>query len=228
MNTNTKSTFDIDKYLEDAETWEDEVILGLKNQRNMLFIVTAISLVIGLFSVVAVIALTPLKTVVPFVIEVDKSTGSSKILTIYDGDVKKLSIEEQLSKYFIKKYLVARESFNPNLDLDENYLLVQGLSEGKAFDLYKKRFIEDSDDNIFVKYGSKSTSVGNVTTSFLRSDTAIVNYSLKIIDLKGTDEIKNYNDIVTFKYTNVPTTDEERTLNPLGFKITEFRTDEAN
>jgi type IV secretion system protein VirB8 len=214
-----------DHYFEQAEDWDNELIRGLRSQRNIWMIVGLISLLIALMAVAAVVGLTPLKRVEPIVIEVDKASGKAEVATTYDGDVTQLSVQEQLAKYFINKYLVARESHNPNLDLEDNYVLVQELSEGAAFSNYAKRFTEDAPDNPFTRYGNNTARVKISSISFLRSDTATVRYTL--IEEKGqeADKQTHFIDILNYKFVNVPTDEAARLKNPLGFKVTEYRSD---
>lgn len=209
----------------EGEEWDDELIHGLRSQRNMWMIVALVALAIALASVIAVAGLTPLKRVEPIVVEVDKATGKTEITTTYDGDVSKLSVQEQLAKYFINKYLIARESYNPNLDLEDNYVLVQELSEGAAFNIYAKRFIDGHTDNPFTRYGSNKVKVKISYISFLRGDTATVRYKLIEQKSQEADTVVHYIDILNYKFVNVPTEEAARLKNPLGFKVTEYRSD---
>lgn len=208
-----------------GQEWDDELIHGLRSQRNTWMIVGIVSLVIALVSVIAVVGLTPLKRVEPIVVEVDKATGKAEVTTTYDGDVTKLSVQEQLAKYFINKYLIARESHNPNLDLEDNYVLVQELSEGVAFGAYAKRFSDGHPDNPFARYGSNTVKVKISSISFLRGDTATVRYTLIEQKAQEADTQTHYIDILNYKFVNVPTEEAARLKNPLGFKVTEYRSD---
>jgi len=213
-----------EKYLEEAALWHTEVFLTLRRNYKIACIVAAISLLLACLSVFALAAIAPLKTVEPYVIEVDKATGEAKVLTEYKGDVQQLTIEKSLSKYFLNKYLIARESHDPKLDLEDNYRVVQNMSEGEAFRMYSKRFGTDHPDNPFTKYGDNTVEVEVRSISFLRSDTATIRYEL--VQTTQENEIRTqWIDIVSFKYTNPPTTEQARLKNPLGFKVTEYRTD---
>lgn len=209
----------------EGEAWDDELIHGLRSQRNIWMIVAVVSLVIALAAVVAVAGLTPLKRVEPIVVEIDKATGKAEVTTTYDGDVSKLSVQEQLAKYFINKYLIARESHNPSLDLEDNYVLVQELSEGVAFNIYAKRFSDGHPDNPFTRYGNNKVKVKISSISFLRGDTATVRYTLIEQKAQEADTATHYIDILNYKFVNVPTEEAARLKNPLGFKVTEYRSD---
>ena len=213
-------------HFSEGEKWEEDVIKNLRSQRNAMTIVSIISLIVALVAVFAIAALTPLKTVEPFVVEVDVKTGRAEVLSLYRGDVKTLSINEQLAKYFIGKYLVARESHNPNLDIEENYVLVQELSEGRGFNTYAKRFADEHPENPFSRYGENTAKVKIISISFLRGDTATIRYSITEQKTQEADLVTHYIDILNYKFTSVPTGEAARMKNPLGFKVTEYRTDQ--
>ncbi len=212
-------------HFDHGEQWEDELIYGLRSQRNKWAAVAIVCLLIALFSVLSLLALVPLKTISPIVIEVDKATGRAEIQTIYDGDVHSLSTQEILSRYFINKYLIARESYDKNLDLEENYTLVQELSSAESFAAYAKRFATGHVDNPFSVYGDNRVKVKISSIGFLRGDAAMVKYSLIEQKKQGGDVETYYNAIIHYKFVNVPSLESARLKNPLGFKVEEFRRD---
>lgn len=212
-------------YFQQGETWEAEVIQSLRSQRNAWVIVAIVALVLATVGVFAVMALTPLKRTEALIVEVDKASGKAEIVTAYDGDVRTISVKDQLAKYFINKYLVARESYFPTLDVEENYVLVQEFSEGAALNNYAKRFLADSPENPFIKYGSSTVKIKIVSISFLRDDTATVRYTLTVQKGQEADKVTSYIDILNYKFVNVPTEESARLKNPLGFKVTEYRSD---
>lgn len=217
---------EIKAHLKAGEEWSQEVILSLRSRNLWLCFVTGISLALAIACVVAIQAMLPLKTVEPYVIEVDKVTGESKVLKQYTGTIESTSIEEVLSKYWLNKYLIARESFNPKIDLEENYSQVESLSEPAAFMPYSNKFKDGAPGNPFSKYGVNHARVVVKTISFLRKDTATVRYEL-IEESSTGDVLKStkWLDIITYKYTKTPATEKEALANPLGFKVIEYRTD---
>jgi len=212
-------------YFNEAEEWHSEVILKQRSQLKIAYMIAGGALLLASLTVIALVSIVPLKTVVPYVIEVDKLTGEANVLKQYTGDAQKLSIEEVLSKYWINQYLIARESYSPKGDMEENYNKVRFLSEGKAFDAYSKRFADDSPDNPFKKYGDGRVAVVVQSISFLRKDTATIRYQL--VQTTADKEIRSHwIDVINYHYTNTPTDESQRLANPLGFKITEYRPDQ--
>lgn len=212
------------KIYDTSETWFEETVISLRSRLRVSYIIAGIALLVATVCAFAMAALAPLKTVVPYVIEVDKITGEAKVLKQYAGEVQQVEFKDVLSKYWINQYLIARESYNPKLDLEENYTKVQNLSEDKAFQMYAKRFADDHVDNPFKKYGDHRVEVEVKSISFLRSDTATVRYEL--LETMPNAEVRTkWIDIVSFKYTKTPSVEKQMLENPLGFKVTEYRSD---
>src|SRR3546814_6907990 len=61
-------------------------------------------------AVAAVAMLTPLKTVAPYVITVDKATGASEIAAPLTGD-RQITYNEAVAKYFLADYVRNREGW---------------------------------------------------------------------------------------------------------------------
>src|SRR3546814_13364203 len=63
-------------------------------------------------AVAAVAMLTPLKTVAPYVITVDKATGASEIAAPLTGD-RQIPYNEAVAQYVLADYVRTREGWNP-------------------------------------------------------------------------------------------------------------------
>ncbi len=98
-------------------------LIDKSNKRAWL--IAFVSIFIAIISIVAVVLLTPLKTIEPYVIRVDNTTGMVDILTMLDE--KEISSNEALDKYFISQYVKAREGYYYEL-LNQDYLLTQLMS----------------------------------------------------------------------------------------------------
>ena len=75
-------------------------------------------------------------------------------------------------------------------------------------------------------YGDKGyVSIAIRTISFLSPTVAQVRYSKIITFGQNTPVAQNWNAIMTFKYTTAPEHEKDRTLNPLGFQVVNYRSD---
>jgi len=213
-----------DAYYQTAEDWHSEVVLKQRSQLKIAYVIAGLSLLLASLCAFAIASIAPIKSVVPYVIEVDRTTGEANVLKQYTGEIQKLSIEEVLSKYWINRYLIARESFSPKTDMEENYNTVRYLSEGKALDNYAKRFADDNPENPFKKYADGRVTVEVKSISFLRKDTATIRYEL-VQTSTDKETRSHWIDVINYHYTNMPSDESQRLTNPLGFKVTEFRSD---
>ncbi len=76
-------------------------------------------------SVAAVVALTPLKTVEPFVIRVDNSTGIVEVVSALSSAAG--TYDEEVTKYFAARYVRAREGYVWS-DAEENFRIASLMS----------------------------------------------------------------------------------------------------
>ena len=95
-------------------------------QRKLLAVITLMSLICTLATVIVISQLSPLKTIEPFVIQVDQKSGITE--TVDPLTVKELTANEAVNNFFIVQYIRAREDFSMS-DVTRNYNLVRLMSE---------------------------------------------------------------------------------------------------
>ncbi|MDP5109795.1 MAG: VirB8/TrbF family protein, partial [Rickettsiaceae bacterium] len=103
-NTQTKSTKEI-------RNWYEERFDNITVQRNLLFILLIVLLCLSIISIGVIAYVINTKRFDPFVIQIDDTTGMAKVVNPINSQV--LNGNEALAQYFIKKYVVARETYNP-------------------------------------------------------------------------------------------------------------------
>ncbi|WP_267885704.1 VirB8/TrbF family protein, partial [Xylella fastidiosa] len=119
-----KSNFDkedFDNYLKEARTWETDKVHDLLKSRKTAWWVAGASAAIAFVAVLAVGALTPLKTTEPYVIRVDNNTGAVDVVKAMKED--KTNYDEAINKYFVQWYVRYRESYYKEL-ADDYYSYV--------------------------------------------------------------------------------------------------------
>lgn len=216
----TKSTLKDDPTI---SQWHKDIYGSAVVSRNRWVVVGIIALILATLEAGALIGLTPLKAVEPYVIQMDNDTGITTVLEPL-GE-KRLTENEAVTKFFIVKYVVARETYDPQ-DLNRNYELVRLMStleEAARFDDY----VRGSDGPIekFKAAIRQTTRVRSV--SFLNQHTAQVRFSSTQRQI-GTNEKQESYWIATlsFRYVNTPMEENERLNNPLGFQIKHYRIDQ--
>jgi len=218
---NNKDEFNIDNAL----SFEASVKSLVEKSNKRAWLVTTISLILNFLLGLAIVFLTPLKTVEPFVIKVDKNGIVDIVSVLKEQDI---LAEEALDKYWISSYVKKREGYYFDL-LQEDYNFVQLLSDTNVADDYRKVYdgANNRADTLKNKYEAKvkilSVTLNNsngTKTATIRADINTVNLSSKADDIETK--------VFTISYDYFPknyASEEHRLQNPLSFKVLTYRID---
>jgi type IV secretion system protein VirB8 len=193
-------------------------------QRKILVLITSLSLVASLVTVVVIAQLTPLKTVEPFVIQVDQKTGITQ--TVNQMTVKEITANEAVNNFFIVQYIRARENY-VSADLSRNYNIVRLMSESnKVYGEFTRSANPNNPRSNAARLG-----VTGVRTIKFKSITYLNPQTVQarvLVEEKSESNLAQQHLIIllSFAYVNMALTLEERYLNPLGFIVTDYRVDE--
>ncbi|MCE2926146.1 MAG: hypothetical protein LW823_00655 [Rickettsiales bacterium] len=193
-------------------------------QRKLLVLITFLSLVSTFATTMVIASLTPLKTVEPFVIQVDQKTGIAQ--TVDPLTATELTANEAVNNFYIVQYIRARETYSLP-DLARNYETVRIMSESTM--VYPEFIAQQNPNNPSSNAARLGTSgvrtVKFKSFSYLNPSTV---QARVLIEEKNESGIFNFHRIVTleFQYIKMALTLEERYINPLGFRVTSYRTDE--
>ncbi len=208
----------------ETKNWYKDRYQYVLVQRKLLVLITFLSLLSTLATVYVISTLTPLKTVEPFVIQVDQKTGI--VQTVDPLTATELTANEAVNNFYIVQYIRARETYS-TADLARNYETVRVMSEsGRVY----PEFIAQQSPNNPASNAARLGATGVRTVKF-RSFTYLNPSTIQVrvlIEEKNESGVFNFFRIVTleFQYVKMALTMEERYLNPLGFRVTSYRTDE--
>lgn len=215
---------ELKKYFADARTWDQDRIDGAYRSQRRAWICVGVSSVLNIVAIGAIAALTPLKTVVPFVITVDRNTGATEVATALTGD-KKVTYSEAVSKYFLAQYVRAREGWVPAA-AKENFETVAILSHPDEQDRWQKIFDAHNPTSPQTLYGPKATVDVTVrSVSFVNPKVAQLRYTRTVRPEIGDVVQTNWIATITFDYTAAPMAEGDRFRNPLGFQVVSYRAD---
>lgn len=211
----------------ELQSWYQDRYQLVLVQRKLMAVITLAALAGAFLCVLVILELLPLKSVEPYVIQVDPRTGITE--TVDPLTVRKFSANEAINNYFLTQYVRAREGYNA-VELLHNYNLVRLMSDDK--NVYPQ-FQQDANPNNPQSNITRLGTTGTRTVRF-RSITTIapqvVQIRLVINErLAPTGDATELHRIATIKYEYVPTMNlstEERYLNPLGFRVTEYQLSE--
>ncbi len=195
--------------------WYEERYDSMVVQRNLLLLLVFVCIVSVVLSVMSVTKIATSKKFDPFVIQIDEKTGSAKVVTPVAEDI--LTRDDSITRYFIKKYIVARESYNPVDFATQGMETVRVLSHPMIFMLYRS-YINGQDTNPVTKYGqSNTTYVTMKSWSRIEEKKYLVRFAIH--ETAGSKRVYNKIAVVLIEYASMELREEERDINPLGFQI---------
>ena len=217
-------TEDKERYFETARTWEYDRTRAAIQSKRVAWSVAGGACALAVASVAAIAMLTPLKTVQPYVIRVDRSSGETEIVTALKG-AQPRTYEDAVNRYFISQYVRLREGWL-NDAARENAYTVMLMSEPAEASRYLASVQSNNKNAPSNIYGDKGyVSIAIRTISFLSPTVAQVRYTKIITFGQNTPVAQNWNAILTFRFTTAPEHEKDRNLNPLGFQVVNYRSD---
>ncbi len=206
-----------------ANDWHAEKYSSALASRNRWLLAAVIAGVLALLCIIALIGLTPLKTVEPYVVKEDSKSGLVTVLRPMREEG--ITAGEALRKYFLAQYVQAREIFDPT-DIQHAYQTVMLLSDIEVGREYDRWINPDNATSPMKIYGAKKVkrlvSIRSIT--FLAPDTAQVRFTaLEKLDtsVRASFWIATFQ----FKFVKNSADEEARLINPVGFKVTSHRID---
>ncbi|MEO9340972.1 virB8 family protein [Mesorhizobium sp. SB112] len=216
------TTDSLKEYFDKARRFDQDRMVSAERSKRIAWFVAIVASLLACVSVAAVVALTPLKTVEPFVIRVDNSTGIVDVVSAMAASAG--SYDEEVTKYFAARYVRARESYVWS-EAEENFRtasLMSNAAEQQRFAAVYRGGNPESPQNV---YGRSATSrIGIKSISIINSNVVSVRYTRTITpgeDVRTTHWVAT----ITYSYANAPISSSDRLVNPLGFVVSEYRAD---
>ncbi len=201
-------------------------------QRNVLTVVTLVSLVCALGAAFSISQLAPLKSVEPFVIQVDQKSGITQV--VRPQTAQDLTANEAVNDYFMVQYMRARESYG--VADAQNYNIVRVMSDPTIFREYATLVSPNNPTSLVNTLGNRAMrriKVGTISLMDSKTDYDGLEKRRYQIHLLVGDEsagktTQSYYKLVTmaFKYVELTLSAEDKYLNPLGFRVVEYRIDD--
>jgi len=214
---------DFENYLKEARTWETDKVREIEKSRKLAWRVASVSAASAFAAMLAVAGMMPLKTVEPYVIRVDNTTGIVDVVTaLTDG---KTNYDEAMNKYFTQWYVRYREGYSREL-AEEYYNNVGIMSNTTEQQKYLQFFNPQnplSPLNVYGDYAKAKISIKS--TSFISPTIALVRYTKEIERGSERPVATHWAATITFRYTKAPMAEKDRAINPLGFQVIEYRND---
>ena len=212
--------------LAETRNWYTDRYEFVVVQRNMLLLVTIVALLGVGGAVFAVAELTSSKTFEPYVIEVEDRTGITTLVT--QNSVDRYTQNEALKRYFIWRYITARENYSV-MDYEYNYGQVVRLLSGAPVYREFYAFISSNAPDSPVTLGRNAEKrVKLKSMTFLDANKNQVQARVQIEMRQNGSVVSTYNRIITMSitFTDMELSTEDRFINPMGFQVVGYRVDE--
>lgn len=194
-----------------------------RNVARLGFAVGGVGAAIGLIGVGTVLALLPLKTVVPLVFRVDRTTGA--VERVYDVRGGPMTVEDAQKRYFLWQYVRLRQTYTA-AEAESNFNAVTLMSAPAVQMEYAAGFKGTNPNSPQVVLGPDgSATVRWVSTSFLGANLAQVRFvqtaSKQGIALPPQQMVAT----IAFDFSPGQLSAAALNVNPLGFIVTSYRAD---
>jgi type IV secretion system protein VirB8 len=207
-----------------VKNWYQERYDNIVVQRNLLFLLLLFLVIFSIVSVGVIAYIVNAKKFDPFVIQIDDTTGMAQVVNPASSNL--INGNDALAQYFIKKYVIARETYNP-VDFDtEAKQIIRLLSTPRVYTSYRG-YIRNETINPQIKYGQKNTTYLILKSwSKLSDNKYIMRFSVNETD--GARKVYNKIAVVSFEYIAMELSEKDKEINPVGFQVIDYRVDDDN
>jgi type IV secretion system protein VirB8 len=218
----------LEAYFAEAASWDADRTAGYRRSERIAWIVAAAGWLCAVLAALALMLLTPLKRVEPFVVRVDNSTGIVDVVPVYAGSA---DMPEVFTRYLLTHYVTVCERFNFST-AESDYEECGAFHSAQRNQAWYGQWNPSnpaSPLNIYKDGTTLQAAVASV--SFFKrgtgvSDLAQVRY-VKAKRTAGSAEPQLTHWIATIQYVyGEPSKDPKvRRWNPLGLKVVDFKSE---
>jgi len=206
-------------------------------QRNVIYLMMLAAFVSILINLTRVYDVSTTKELNPFVIQIDNRSGTTKV--VHEVSREKYSHDPVVQNYLIKRYMLAREQFFPSDYRYKYFQVVRSMSAPWVFNYFfsylnyhrdpnpKNRSYEKGNiihmDGMFpVRSNIESINIMNYDEQ-TKKFKAQVRFVQSPYSKLGVAKAKYYKiATIEFDFLNDKLTDQDRILNPLGFRVLSY------
>lgn len=194
-------------------------------QRNMLFVITLLSLFAVTAAIIFVHNISGTKSLEPYVIEVSEKTGLPTI--VEQDNVSRFTEDAVVKRYFINEFLQIAEGYDP-FTYRQDYKKLRLMAAGSVYREFVGKLSSknpDSPINVMGTRGKRAIKIKSV--QFLEPQVVQVRAAIENSGVYTGQKRRDVVIYMSFKFTNLKLSMQDRMLNPLGFQVDSYRiTDE--
>lgn len=220
---------------ESSKHWYQDKYQHVLVQRNVFAFIALVALGAALVAVLAVARLAPLKSVEPYLLQIDEKTGiTQKVEPISRNSY---AANEAVDRYFISMYIRMRESYNFSV-LRYNYEIVRLMSIPNVYNAYRRSVETTNPQSLATTLGTQGLrdvrirSISYITNPPLpngraeeKTPTKIMQARITTVDMApgGGETVQQWVVTINFEYASLNLNEAEQLLNPLGFTVTSYQ-----
>jgi type IV secretion system protein VirB8 len=214
-------------YLREASSWDADAVIASRLVARRAWVVAAIAIAIALLALVALAMLTPLKSVEPFLIRVDNTTGAVDPVPLFAGHE---NLPEVVSRYFLTHYVLTCERYNP-ASAEQDYNECGAFHNARRNQEWYALWNRANPSSPLNQYRDGSTVSAQIQSiSFLEPTAAAglaqVRFIRAVRHGSGSSEsITHWIATIQFSYAEPPSDPRTRAWNPLGFRVLDYHTE---
>jgi type IV secretion system protein VirB8 len=221
---NDESRKSLDAYYAQAESWNKDRLQAMRSSQRVAWWLAGAAALIAVLEAGALILLTPLKTVEPYTLLVDRTTGYVQALKPLDPQ--KIAPDTALTQSFLVQYVIAREGFDL-ATVNAAYRKVALFSADRARSSYLSQMQVSNPASPLLAL-PRGTVVDTRVKSIspVGKDVALVRFETVRTDPGGQAQPPQpWIATVRYRWSGEPMKLEDRFVNPLGFQVTSYRRD---
>lgn len=216
----------LENYLHEAQSWELDRARQAERSTRIAWAVATSAALIAVLAVAAVSGLAPLKEPVPVLIRVDSSNGIVDIVPAYEGTT---DIEQVVTRNLLQNYVIARERYFYGT-AEADYELVASQNSPRLNQEWAALWAADNPSSPLTVYKDGTSIRAQVrSVTFLKLESgkdklAQVRFT-RSTRAGGTGDEQTSHWVSTIEFAYVPPSADNKTrsLNPLGFRVVEYR-----
>jgi len=221
---NEQSRESLDAYYAESASWNHDRVTSMRSSQRIAWWVAGAACLVAVLEAAALMLLTPLKTVEPYTLLVDKTTGYVQALKPLDPG--KVSPDTALTQSFLVQYVIAREGFD-FATVNQNYRKVALLSAGSARAGYLNQMQVSNPASPLITVPRGTVIAARVkSVSPVGQDAALVRFDTLRTNANGQAQPATpWIAVIRYKYSTAPMSLDDRFVNPLGFQVLSYRKD---
>ena len=213
-----------DDYYAAARSWADGQVQTTARETRIAWRVAIAAGALALLLAIALAFLIPLKSVEPYVLTVDRQTGTVEpAMTVRSGA---MSQNEAVIQAQLAGYVVARETFD-STDLPQQYRRVQLLSAPATARAYVGEMAANNPSSPLNTLNRGDTVAIRIrSVSLIGAGTGLVRFTATRTAVgAAAGQPSNLVSAISFGFSGRPLRPADRYDNPLGFQVTRYRRD---